>query len=251
MDNVFSPPQAELEQAEPRARGRRLRPGWGPVEVLQVAWEVMQRDLLLWLAVAGILFVVNLGFNFLTQGAVIIGPMLAEALGANEELGALVSGAMLLGASALSWLVQIYFYVGQVRLSLAAVRGAPFELGRLFSGYDLLLPALGASVLVGIGTMFGMVLLFVPGVVFLLGILLYLYVMVDQGRGVVECLQESWRITTGYRLDLFMTFLLGGILMFFVGICTCFLGFIAAAPLWALMLALIYETLAFPETVNP
>lgn len=246
MDNVYSPPQADLEQADAPSSGRRLPPGWGPVEVLQASWELMQKDLGTWIAVAGIAFVVSLAFNFLTQGATLVGSALTSAADLDPDLAAVFSGVILFISTVMSWLTNIYLYVGQVRMSLAAVRGKPVTLGTLFSGYDLLASALGASILVGLGSFVGFIFLIVPGIMFSMGMLLYLYVMVDRNLGAIECMQESWRITDGSKGTIFVTFLVIGLLMVLVGCLTCGLGFLAFAPIYAIALGLIYETLAVP-----
>jgi uncharacterized membrane protein len=71
--------------------------------------------------------------------------------------------------------------------------------------------------------------------------------MVDKDLGAVECLQESWRLTDGHKGTIFVTFLVIGLLLGIAAICTCGLGFLVVAPLYALSLGLVYETLAHPE----
>lgn len=246
VDNVYSPPGAELEQQDAPRGGRRLPPGWGPIEVLQTSWELMQRDLGTWIAVAGISFVVSLVFNLLTQGASLVSGALASAADLDPTLAGVVSAGILVLSTGASWLTNIYLYVGQARMALASTRGQPITLGTLFSGYDVLLPALGASVLVGLGTFAGILFLVIPGVMFAMGATLYLYVLVDRQTGAVESIQESWRITDGSKGTIFITFLAIGLIMTLFGCLTCGLGFLAFAPLYAIGLGLIYQTLAFP-----
>lgn len=247
MDNLYSPPQAELEQVEARASGRRLRPGWGPVDVIQVSWELMQRDLGVWLAVAGIAFVISLAFNLVIQGVTIGTTAVMGASGIDPTVASAMSSGVVVGMTLLSYTVQIFLYIGQARMALSAIRGEPVQLGTLFSGFDLVLSALGATVLFGMGMMVGFILLLIPGIIFINGMVLYIYAMVDKELGAIECLQESWRLTDGYKGTIFVTFLVVGLLMAVAAICTCGLGFLVVAPLYALSLGLVYETLAHPD----
>lgn len=247
MDNVYSPPQAELEQAGARTSGRRLPPGWGPIEVLQTAWELMQRDLGIWLVSALISFFISMAFGMINQ--VVSGVVLAivGSSGVDQTVAAAMSTGVVVGLTLLSYVVQIYLYVGQARMSLASVRGSKVELGVMFSGYDVVLSALGATVLLGLGWLVGTLLLVIPGVIFMNGVLLYIFALVDKDLGAVECLQESWRLTDGYKGTIFVTFLVFGLLLGIAAICTCGLGLLVITPLYALSLGLVYETLAHPE----
>jgi len=247
MDNVYSPPQAELEQAEARTAGRRLPPGWGPIEVLQGSWELMQRDLGLWLAVAGIAFVISMGFSLVNQMVSGVVMALIGATGTDSQVASAMVTGIVVGFTLLSYVVQIYLYIGQARMALASVRGQPIKLGTLFSGFDQLLPTLGATVLMTLGMMLGFLLLLIPGIVWANGMLLYIFALVDRDLGSIECLQESWRLTDGYKGTIFVTFLVVGLLLGIAAICTCGLGFLVVAPLYALSLGLVYETLAHPE----
>lgn len=247
MDNVYSPPRADLERAEQAGAGRRLPRGWGPVEVLQACWELLQRDMGPWLGVAVITFAISFGINLISQfGSLLLGG-LSGAAEIDPAIIGVLSGILVFGSSIVGWVVQIYLYVGQVRMALASTRGQPVTLGTLFSGWDILPAALGASILVALGTLIGFVLLIIPGIIFVWGVTLYLYAMVDRNLGAVESVQESWRITDGYKGTIFVTFLVMGLALLLVTCLTCGLGFLAMTPVYALALGLIYQTLAYPS----
>lgn len=243
MDSFYAPPRASLEQPEAQASGRVLPPGWGPIELLQVAWEVAQKDFMVWLAVAGISFGISLAVNLVSQFAGLIGTFLASALELDGAVAGFIAMAITGVTMGLSWLINTYLYLGQVRLALGAIRGQSITIGTLFSGYDVLPIALGAAILWSIGWVFGLVLLVFPGVIFALGTMLYLYALVDRNMGVIESMQESWRLTDGYKGTIFVSMLVVGVLTMIAGCVTCGLGFLLLTPIYALTMGLIYETL--------
>jgi hypothetical protein len=61
---------------------------------------------------------------------------------------------------------------------------------------------LGASLLVSLAVLVGMILLIVPGVIFALMFMFATMIIIDRGLGPIEAMKESRRITSGYRWKL-------------------------------------------------
>lgn len=78
------------------------------------------------------------------------------------------------------------------------------SLGRLFSAKHLILNYIIASFLYAVVTAIGFMLLIVPGIIFMLLFSLYTTAMVDRNLGPIEALSESYRITKGHLLELFL-----------------------------------------------
>lgn len=244
-NNYYAPPQAELEVSPSATGGMRLPPDWGPVEVYKTAWELMQRNLGTWAAVAGIVFGVALVLNLLTQGVSFILNIAASAAGDQGEalaaLGALVVGLL----SLVSWPINLWLGMGQARMAVSAVRGEPIEVGQLFAGLPWLLSAMGGTLLIGLGTLAGTCLLVVPGAIFAMGMVLFNVVLVDQNPGAIGAMERSWALTDGYKGRIFLTLFVGSLAAMVLTICTCgagMLAVVAAAPLFSIGSALIYET---------
>lgn len=245
-DNYYAPPQSELEVAPSSGGATRLPPDWGPVEVFKVSWELMQRNLGTWLAVAGIVFGVSLLMNILTQvttfGFSLIGASVGDEEGVFAMLGMLVTFVM----SLVAWPLNLWLAIGQTRMALGAVRGQPIEVGQLFTGLPWLLSAVGGALLIGLGVLFGTCLLVVPGVILGTGMMLFTLVVVDQDPGAVAAIERSWAITDGFKGRIFLTFFVGALAGLVITVCTCGTGallFIALAPLFTVSLALMYETI--------
>lgn len=243
--NYYAPPQAELESSPSAGESMRLPPDWGPVEVFKYSWELMQRDLGTWLAVAGIVFGVSLVMNIAIQGMSFVINIAASAAGEQGEALAGLGGLAILALSFVSWPINLWLAMGQARMAVNATRGEHIEVGQLFGGLPWLLSALGGTILIGLGGLFGTCLLIVPGIIFSTGMILFSVVLVDQDPGAIGAMQRSWELTDGYKGRIFLTLFVAGLAFFVVGVCTCGMGmllFAALAPLFSLATALIYET---------
>ena len=149
------------------------------------------------------------------------------------------------GLSILSWLIGVFFLLGQVEIYIGLARGQDVDLNMLVGGGPRFLWGVFASFLMAIISTLGCCLLIVPGIIAGMGLQFTIYALVDQDLGPLEALSESWRLTEGYKLTLF--------LFNFVVVC-CFLGLfcvtmgigaLVAWPVIALMPAVMYHSLVY------
>jgi uncharacterized membrane protein len=83
-------------------------------------------------------------------------------------------------------------------------------------------------------------LLFVPGTVpFMFMILQAPLLIIDRNMGVIDALSASRRVMAGNKLTLFLIYLVVTVVAFFVGILTCFTGFIVYQYIYAPILYLV------------
>ena len=61
---------------------------------------------------------------------------------------------------------------------------------------------LGATLLTGLAIIGGMLLLIVPGIIFMLMFMFVMFIVIDRGLGPVVAMKESARITRGYKWQL-------------------------------------------------
>ena len=107
---------------------------------------------------------------------------------------------------------------------LKAARGEPVEVKDLFAAFGNYWNTIGAYLLCGLIITIGYILLIVPGVIFTCKLAFVPYLIVDKKKGGLEAIGESWRMTKGYSLDIFLMGLLAipivmvGLLLFMVGI---------------------------------
>jgi len=118
------------------------------------------------------------------------------------------------------------------------------KLQDLFSQMNLFLPLLGFSVVVFIATTVGFILLFIPGILVLLGVyftcIYMLPLMTDQKLGLIDAVKESYSMSMkGPIADhVVMIIIFLGIVM--IG-SSVFIGALFTQPLSTIFLLLIYE----------
>ena len=124
----------------------------------------------------------------------------------------------------------------------------------IFSQMRLFLPLLCFGIVVFIITMIGMMLLFLPGVAFLIGVsfccLYMLPLMTDRNMGLIDAVKQSYSMVTKESIvDQIVVFIL------FIGISaigsSVFIGSLFTQPLATIFLLSIYETLGKATPVTP
>ncbi|MCC9657456.1 hypothetical protein [Rhodopirellula halodulae] len=153
-------------------------------EVFSHSWQAFKPNV--WILVGATVIVFGLSFAFSFVGGIIN----AVAEQNNQTELFLVSGLI----SLLSNLVNIFVGIGMARICLAAARFQPTSIGMLFGGGDVFLPVLGASILFGIGLVFGFLLLIIPGLIFLLLMWPYYYFVVDRQCGAIESFSRAFAV---------------------------------------------------------
>lgn len=105
------------------------------------------------------------------------------------------------------------------------------------------LPYLAVKIITTIAVLIGLVLLIIPGIIIALSFLFATYIVVESGKGPIEALKESARITKGHKWALFMLMLaLIGINI--LGLLALGIGLLVSIPVSLLSIAHAYRTLA-------
>ena len=89
----------------------------------------------------------------------------------------------------------------------------------------------------------GMLLLIIPGFIFMTALYMFKYVALEKEVSVIESLKMSLRITKGYRGKIF-GFFLASILVILLGLICVVVGVLFAAPLVLIADALVYKKLS-------
>jgi uncharacterized membrane protein len=127
-----------------------------------------------------------------------------------ELLSFLLAGPLQLG-------IAIYF--------LNILNDRPASIENLIEGFKPLLKVILIFIIISIATAIGIVLLIIPGIIIELGLSMTYYILVENPElSIEESLKESWRLTNGYKMELFVLHLrfipwyLLGLLCFGIGI---------------------------------
>jgi uncharacterized membrane protein len=112
----------------------------------------------------------------------------------------------------------------------------------LFDGLAHFHKYLGACIIVSFAVMMGLLLLIVPGIVFLIRLWFLGFVIVDSKAGPLEAIQQSWDISRGHTKSLLgFFFILIGLNL--LGLICLGVGVLVTLPISGLALAHIYRTL--------
>jgi len=104
------------------------------------------------------------------------------------------------------------------------------EIGDLIINSDKMINSLAAYILYSIGIGFAMILLIIPGIILAIGWGFTFFILAEEENiDPIEALKKSWRITNGYKWDLFV-FSLRFIPWIILAILTIGIGFIWLMP---------------------
>lgn len=91
-----------------------------------------------------------------------------------------------------------------VPFALKVARGRKPTFNDMFSGRGPFVPFLVAQLLLSVIAGVGFILCIVPGVIALLGLQFGTHLIADRKLAPVEALKESWRLTQGHKMNLFV-----------------------------------------------
>jgi len=144
-----------------------------------------------------------------------------------------------------SSILEIVVSLGLMKMCLRFVDGDRGELVDLFATFSLLVSYLIASILVGLVTSVGFILLIVPGIIWGIRFQFFGWVIVDKNVGPFEAMQQSWEMTRGSAWNLFLLWLLlAGINI--LGLIALAVGLLVTIPRTMLTVGHVYRQLGRP-----
>jgi uncharacterized membrane protein len=100
-------------------------------------------------------------------------------------------------------------------------------------------PVLVANLITGVAVTLGLTCLFVPGVILSLGLSMTIPIIIDRNLGPIEALTESWKLTDGHKMNLFVYMLIAAGLVI-GGLCACLVGVLLVVPILSIAHMYIY-----------
>lgn len=243
MSDVYSPPRSVVLNAASgnpsSGAGRGLYPGDWPL--FSRSWTVLQPALVSaaagTLVLYGIYLLVNIPANFVV--AFLVG-ILVEAVGDGAAEIAITAVSQL-GLFAISQVTSALMVMGMAQGSYKLVSTENVEVID-FLPLDPTLIAKGVltQVLVALVVGLGTLMLFVPGVIAMLGLMLWPYAMVVEGHGPVDSLKRSWQLMDGSKRWLSLFLWAVSYPALFVVLFTCGVGSLVVMPFISVGYALIF-----------
>jgi len=141
-----------------------------------------------------------------------------------------------------SWIVSMIIGAGIVRGALDITEGRALDPKTLLTPQKLG-EVIVASVLIGIATFVGFILLVIPGLLVLFFTSFTLYFLMDRPElGAIDAIKASFEFTKNNAGNVIVWFLLS-LVTYIVGFCLCGVGLIAAIPVIIIGTAYTYKTL--------
>jgi len=143
----------------------------------------------------------------------------------------------------LSFLLAGPLQLGLCFFFLNLVRGQETRFELLFEGFKPLLTVLLSYAIIAALTIMGLILLIVPGIIVALGFSMTYYVIADDPEITFQvALEQSWKLTDGYKMEL-LVLNLRFIPWYLLGLLCLIVGVFAVIPWHNTTLALYYEHL--------
>ena len=118
------------------------------------------------------------------------------------------------------WIIQLMTSVTAASLSILVIArrylGRKADLNYLLpQALKLVLPVMGLGLLNGLAVALGFVFLIVPGFILFSGLSMAQSILVVEKTGIIESMKRSWRLTSGYKFQvfgiMFLTMMIGSI----------------------------------------
>lgn len=150
-----------------------------------------------------------------------------------------ISGVMSLISGVVQFLLGLVVMMGILRIA----RNQSFTPADLMPSGKVVITVIGAGILVGLMQMLGMILFFIPFLIVFYATFFHKWLIVDQEMGAIDAITESFRMTDGHKMALFVwTLALFGVgLVAFV--LTCGLGVFLLLPFAQIANVLIYDNI--------
>ena len=133
---------------------------------------------------------------------------------------------------------------------LEAARGDKLEIKDMFEAFKNYWNAVLAGLLVTVIVVIGFFLLIIPGIIFACKLAFVPYIVVERKMDAISAVKESWRITDGYALDVFLIGLLG-IPIVIAGLICLGVGVIVSIMWINLALASLYHAVCLKYRISP
>jgi hypothetical protein len=222
------PPPATLEQ----------RP-FGIGEAISYGWTKYWQNVGVLLAITVLIFVINAVAGGIVSAIGSAVPRIHYTSG-NTRYGI---GVGFIFAQLVTLVISAVLALGLIRATVAVTEGQKPDVSMLFRTEGLA-AYVGASILVAIGVVAGLILLIIPGIILLIIWHFFGYVIVQNPEtGALDAMRRSVEITRGHRWPLFgLGLLLLGINL--LGLLACCVGLLFTEGITAMAVAYAYKTLS-------
>ena len=215
-----------------------------PMDCISRGYEIFKRQFANILLTALVYFACLIGLSLLFgMGELLVTMMASPGNGSTSEPSN-TSLVVTVISQIVQQVVSIFLQLGLARIGLNLISGKDVSIGMLFGGGSKLLRAIGATIVLGIAVLIGLVLLIVPGIYIALRYGQVINAIVDRDLGIMEAFSYSESITTNNRMNLFVLALLA-LIGLIIGLIPCGLGLLIVGPVIWLASLVAYRWLQY------
>lgn len=111
-------------------------------------------------------------------------------------------------ASILEFIISCLFLLGYHSFFLKTSRNEESSINDLWSKFNMFIPCVAVSILIGIIVGLGFILLIVPGIILSLAYSMTYYIMLDNEEiSIIEAMRQSRQMMAGHKAELFVLYL--------------------------------------------
>jgi uncharacterized membrane protein len=154
---------------------------------------------------------------------------------------------ILLTIGLFGFIVSAVLKLGLLKTSLSLVDGGKPTFDDLWTTVHFLPAYFGAVILMAVPIVLGFALLIVPGIYLYVRWQFFTILIIDKNLPPIEALKESWRLTSGRVIDMFLVLVLMTALLL-AGSLAFGVGLIAALPLSLIFLSQVYRVVGGKTT---
>lgn len=151
--------------------------------------------------------------------------------------------------SLISFFVSLFLYIfsfiiqlGYIRIGFRLIDRQEVGISDFFKEYTKIPKFILATVIYVLAGAFGLVLLIIPGIVILIRFGFYSFLLVDKNLNPIDSLKQSWNITKGFTIELFIL-AITGIIIEVLGVLAFGIGIFLAAPTVLFAYVYVYRKL--------
>lgn len=203
-------------------------------DIFRRNWAIFKQQWGMCLAGWGVAFAVNVGIGFLAGGLAVAAEVVMKDW----------AGPLSVVLNIAQQIVSMWISIGLSLFTLRLARGQQAVFADLFAGGPYLLRILFGSLLYGLVGLVGLLLLIIPGVIWLLMFSQFYYLILDRNLSILKAFSVSRELTRGNKLTYWAILIIAWFLGLMLILCTCLVGALAVAPYWMLLLPVIYLTMS-------
>ncbi|MDP2940002.1 MAG: hypothetical protein Q8O13_07990 [Candidatus Omnitrophota bacterium] len=147
------------------------------------------------------------------------------------------------------WIVGIIIQIGLLKIGLLLSRDQKPVVWELFSNGSLFVKFILGYICYGLAVMGGFILLIIPGIILMIMLGMYGYLIVDKNMGPIESLKASRALTKGVRWQLFC---FGALLLLLnlAGLLCLVVGLFFTIPASSIAMAYVYDQLRKQDEIT-